>query len=403
MADESGGRDGASDGAPSSFTLGSDVDRSSGPNWQGLLKWSLSHSDGTAPPHQLSEEERKWFMEAMQAQTVDVIKRMKEISMVLNMPLEALDAHGVTTEDVEVLLEELQEHVESIDMANDLHAIGGLVPLINYLRDPNASIRARASEVLSTMVQNNPKSQQLVMDTKGLEPLLSNFMADPDTTVRAKSLGAISSLIRNNKPGVTAFRLANGYAGLKDALVSDNLKLQRKGLQVLQYLLHQNPSDCNVAVHLGFLRLLTSLTNNSDADIRQAALQNLLELARNGEVDGKICEDSQLKQALQSQIDKIQAMKTEDLRAVKEERALVDALWQSCFNEPSSLRQTGLVLLPGEDELPPDVASRVFEPALRAGTEPRQPNGQSESCAETTTEKPPLLLVGSASHNDDAG
>eukprot|EP00959_Pyramimonas_sp_CCMP1952_P269394 5631768-Pyramimonas_sp.AAC.1 len=30
------------------------------PDWAGLLKWSLAHSDGTAPARQISEEERKW-------------------------------------------------------------------------------------------------------------------------------------------------------------------------------------------------------------------------------------------------------------------------------------------------------------------------------------------------------
>lgn len=37
----------------------------------------------------------------------------------------------------------------------------------------------------------------------------------------------LAALIRNNEPGVTAFRLANGYAGLKDALSSDSTRFQR--------------------------------------------------------------------------------------------------------------------------------------------------------------------------------
>ncbi|KAF2578088.1 hypothetical protein F2Q68_00002764 [Brassica cretica] len=36
------------------------------------------------------------------------------------------------------------------------------------------------------------------------------------------------------------------------------------------------------------------------------------------------------------------------------------------WNEPSSLRKKGLVVLPGEDALPPDVASKLFDPLLRA-------------------------------------
>ncbi|KAI5072152.1 hypothetical protein GOP47_0012258 [Adiantum capillus-veneris] len=363
-----------------------------GPNWQGLLKWSLSHSDGTSSARQLSDEDRKWFMEAMQGQTLDVIRRMKEISTVMNVPADVLQAQGVTDDDLEAMLEELQSHVESIDMANDLHAIGGLVPLLNYLKNPNARIRARASEVVSTMVQNNPKCQQLVMEEKGLESLLSNFMSDPDMTVRTKSLGAISSLIRNNKPGVAAFRLGNGFTGLKNAVVSDNSRLQRKGLQVLQYLLHENPNDNAVAADLGFIRLLTGLVNNADADIRQAALHNLVEMAQNGKVGGlaPASEDSSaVRQALASQIANIESMPAEELGPLKEERMLLDNLWQACFDEPSSLREHGLLVLPGDNEPLPDVASRMFEPPLRAWAVPKE---RSEPQEDPTAQKPPLLL-----------
>ena len=40
-------------------------------------------------------------MEAMESQTVDVIRRMKEISTVMNIPLDSLLSQGVTIEDVE--------------------------------------------------------------------------------------------------------------------------------------------------------------------------------------------------------------------------------------------------------------------------------------------------------------
>lgn len=78
-----------------------------------------------------------------------------------------------------------------LDLA-DLHSIGGLGPLLNYLRNSHANVRAKAAEVVSTIVQNNPKSQQLVMEANGLEPLLMNFTSDPDVTARTKALGAIS-------------------------------------------------------------------------------------------------------------------------------------------------------------------------------------------------------------------
>jgi hsp70-interacting protein len=79
-------------------------------------------------------------MEAMQENTIDVVKRMKEITLVMKTPEDVLQSQGVTPENIEGtvwsvisivltmkhsrvaffpdMLDELQGHVESIDMAN---------------------------------------------------------------------------------------------------------------------------------------------------------------------------------------------------------------------------------------------------------------------------------------------
>ncbi|XP_038883880.1 uncharacterized protein LOC120074732 [Benincasa hispida] len=367
-----------------------------GPNWDGLLKWSLAHSDGTRPNRNLSEEDRRWFMEAMQAQSVDVVQRMKEITQVMQTPEQVLEAQGVNSEDIEDMLDELQEHVESIDMANDLHSIGGLHPLLGYLKNPHANIRAKAAEVVTTIVQNNPRSQQLVMELNGLESLLMNFTSDPDVTARTKALGAISSLIRYNKPGIAAFRLANGYAGLRDALGSESVRFQRKALNLVHYLLHENTSDCHIVNELGFPRIMLHLASSDDAEVREAALRGLLELAKDktGENGGGLGEDDdKLKQVLEERIKGISLLSPEDLGAAREERQLVDSLWNTCYKEPSSLREKGLLVLPGEDAPPPDVASKHFEPPLRAWSG-RPP---ADTSPKTEKKETPLLLgLGSA-------
>ncbi|KAI4354530.1 hypothetical protein L6164_003383 [Bauhinia variegata] len=364
-----------------------------GPNWEGLLKWSLAHSDGTRPTGNLSEEDRRWFMEAVQAQTIDVVKRMKEITLVMQTPENVLEEQGVTPADIEDMLDELQEHVESIDMANDLHSIGGLVPLLGYLKNSHANVRAKAAEVVTTIVQNNPRSQQLVMEANGLEPLVSNFSSDPDVNARTKALGAISSLIRHNKPGVNAFRLANGYAALRDALTSENVRFQRKALNLIHYLLNENSADCNIANELGFPRIMMHLVSSEDADVREGALRGLLGLARDKK-DGTTSrlgeDDEKLKQLLQDRINGISLMSAEDLGAAREEGQLVDSLWDTCFNEPSSLRGKGLLVLPGEDATPPDVASKHFEPPLRAWA--ANPSSNKDSSSE---KKEAPLLIGS--------
>jgi hsp70-interacting protein len=48
-----------------------------------------------------SNEERRWFNEAVQSQVLDVIKRMKEIALVMSMPVPVLEAQGVTVEELE--------------------------------------------------------------------------------------------------------------------------------------------------------------------------------------------------------------------------------------------------------------------------------------------------------------
>ncbi|KAI3954664.1 hypothetical protein MKW98_019795 [Papaver atlanticum] len=373
-------------------------------NLEGILKWSLAHSDGTRPSREISEEDKRWFMEAMQAQTVDVVKRMKEITLVMKTPENVLEEQGVTSAEIEDLLDELQEHVESIDMANDLHTIGGLSPLLEYLKNSSAGIRAKAAEVITTIVQNNPKSQQLVMEANGLEPLLSNLTSDPDVTARTKALGAISSLIRHNKPGVAAFRLANGYGALRDALSSDNVRFQRKALSLVEYLLQENSSDCSVITELGFPRTMMHLVSSEDIDVREAALRGLLELSkdeqsRTSSSSVASTDNEKLKQVLEERVKAISAMTKDELGAVMDESHLIDSLWSVCYNEPSYLRKKGLLDLPGDDAPPPDVASSFFQPALRALATDNKSTSEKK---KDKKEEPPLLLgLGPPSSRND--
>ncbi|KAK4800798.1 hypothetical protein SAY86_021285 [Trapa natans] len=364
-----------------------------GPNWEGLFKWSIAHSDGTRPTRNLSEEDRRWFMEAMQAQSVDVIRRMKEITLVMQTPMQVLESQGVTSADIEGMLDELQEHVEAIDMANDLYSIGGLASLLAYLKNHHANVRAKAADVITTIVQNNPCCQQLVMEANGLEFLLFNFINDPDTTVRTKGLGAISSLIRHNKPGIVAFRLANGYAALKDALTTESERFQRKALNLIHYLLQENSSDSDIIMELGFPRLMMHLAASNDAGVREAAFSGLLELVRDNTdaTSSQLSKDDvKLRQLLEERIKAISSMTIDDLAAIREERQLVDLIWNACYNEPSSLQEQGLLILPEEDASPPDIASQHFEPPLRAWA--ARPEGNRSSSKEEKKVTPVLLL-----------
>lgn len=149
----------------------------------------------------------------------------------------------------------------------------------------------------------------------------------------------------------------------------------RKALNLIQYLIQENPSDCNVVTELGFPRIMTHLASSEDAEVREGALRGLYELARDktGESNNSVHEDDEkLKQVLQDRMNDISLMSAEDLAAIRDERQLVDSLWTVHYNEPSSLREKGLVVLPGEDvdTPPPDVASKVFVSPLRGTSRP---------------------------------
>jgi len=143
--------------------------------------------------------------------------------------------------------------------------------------------------------------------------------------------------------------------------------------------------------------MMMHLASSEDATVREAALQGLLEIARGKSDDSGssfIEEDEKMKQLLEERIRGITMMSPEELGAVREERQLVDSLWNALYNEPSSLREKGLLVLPGEDAPPPDVASKHFEPSLRAWAARREPDKPS---APAKTEAPLLIGPGPAS------
>ena len=105
-------------------------------NWNAILKWSLAQTDenaGAEPARQISEEEKKWFTEAVASGVVDEIKRMKDITAVLSTRArEVIDAEELDARCE--LLEELIDRVGSIDNGGDLHTIGGLAHLVETMK-----------------------------------------------------------------------------------------------------------------------------------------------------------------------------------------------------------------------------------------------------------------------------
>lgn len=143
------------------------------------------------------------------------------------------------------------------------------------------------------------------------------------------------------------------------------------------------------------------LASSDDPAVREASLRGLLELARDAKSGGSEstfpeADEEKLRQVLEGRIAGIGEMARDDLEAAREERQLVDSLWNACYNEPSSLRAKGLLVLPGEDasQPPPDVAGKLFEPAMRA-------LAAASSSTDEKQQKP--LLLGPANNGGNSG
>ena len=152
-------------------------------NWNAILKWSMAQQgDGTssAPAREISEEDRRWLLEAMESGFIDEIKRMKDIIACISAGIEA--THDAEEIDARVeLMEELTDRVSGVDNGGDLHTLGGLEPLVRYVASsPHARLRAAAAEVLGTTVQNHPKAQEAALGCDAMGPLLRMAAGEGD-------------------------------------------------------------------------------------------------------------------------------------------------------------------------------------------------------------------------------
>ena len=83
----------------------------SGPNWLGLLKWSLQYSDGTdgSACHAMSDDDKEWLKRAMSDLVKDEPNRMSEVLNELKQFIEGINATGDANEEQKAQIEALLE------------------------------------------------------------------------------------------------------------------------------------------------------------------------------------------------------------------------------------------------------------------------------------------------------
>ena len=209
--------------------------------WLGLLKWSLSYSDGTQPsdPDQMkvmSAEDKAFLEEVMKNGILDEGERMKEILKQVSDAMEFYQRasnqqrksqQGGGEEEASMpkpqqeenenesndyldtslsLLEELRDIVEQIDYARAFVSLQGLPFLFGALQEgrrnsnsnsSSSSSRSRSKTivipqpirqaclgVLATMCQNNPPVQLQVLEMGGIKILSDLFFLEEEEASR---------------------------------------------------------------------------------------------------------------------------------------------------------------------------------------------------------------------------
>lgn len=306
--------------------------------WRGLFDWSMKFQDGTHPVdyqhvQEFTPERRKWLEDALKHYMQDFVDRMKEIKEVFDREGQGVDQPGEqqqesTSESLkekELLLDELNDIVSSIDYARDLHKIGGLPTLLKLLHCNHPSLRWRAAEVVSTCVQNNPPVQDWFLEGGVMPPLVA-LLEDGNNTCVTKGLLGVSSLVRHNDPALEAFLKTGSLDGVMELVTRDDVRLQRKALALLQYILAKKPECRCQACSAGVPDQLAALLEQPSSELRQASLAVLLELSRTESCWERLRKVEGLSAKVQSLLNTHQALPSEDREAEREEGDLLQEL-----------------------------------------------------------------------------
>lgn len=261
---------------------------------------------------------------------IDLGKRMQDIKETLDSTA-AADTPDVANDlqQKEQLLDELMDLVESIDQARDLSSIGGLQTLLSLLHSPHPSLQWRAAEVMGTCVQNNPPVQESFFQG-GAMPAVWPLLDHADAICQVKALLAVSCMVRGYPPALLWLRQQQGLTKFVGMLSNSDARVQRKCLQILEYVLRVVPADRSAACLSGATPLVPALTaivtGSEDSDVRSAALAVGRQLAQDPACQAAMKGDEAFVQAIQAVQCRLDTLPREEWGTAEDEARLATAL-----------------------------------------------------------------------------
>jgi hsp70-interacting protein len=293
--------------------------------WLGLLKWSLSYSDGTQESSKsmtpLSAEDKAFLEKVMKEGIIDENERMKtilkEVTAVIETWKQEAEANGDSQpnsatfstqeqdDEMQDRLQELRDIVEQIDFARAFAAMKGLNFLLGCIQERQCipkSMRGMCLGIVATMCQHNPPVQKELLELGAIRILSDVFFIehderavdgnDTDGQLRARILQAISANVRSHDLAEAVFceleqaprLIAFGLTGGSENAVTDPapVQLRQRTLFFLKALLTSDSSTrerverfsgcIGYVIDARMLDLTETESKSTSPDIRELAL-----------------------------------------------------------------------------------------------------------------------------------
>ncbi len=339
--------------------------------WLGLLKWSLNYVDGTVPSAespgytQMSPEDKAFLEDVMKNGIINEGERMKTILSSLVEFLDSTLHRGnlskvdeeddcLNADEIIELLQELQDIVEQIDFAKSFAAMGGIKFLIGCSGERKRvprEIRKHCLAILSTLCQNNPPVQYMMLEQGSIVQLVELYFSEfptnrvkenQDESLRTKIMQCLASSIRNhdvaekifcmNAEGIKMVESGLGLHSANESLPHPCRNLKIKTLFFLQALVTSDLSDFErIKLFVKSIRYAASTfldpKGGDDQEIREMTLSMLVRLLDKKLLDERCIKDleSLLVERGETRLDEIIKMDEEEQRYLQEE----SKLWKS--------------------------------------------------------------------------
>ncbi|XP_058092753.1 hsp70 nucleotide exchange factor FES1-like [Magnolia sinica] len=263
----------------------------------GMLQWAISHSDPTRLKEKAHDVQGLSADELMklQLETKELVEKLKVPSdaELMQAAITDLNNSSLSLEDLHRALDDLLILVESIDNANGLNKLGGLVAVIRKLNSSELEIRTASAWILGKASQNNPVVQKQILELGAL-PNLMMMVKSSFTGEALKALYAVSAVISNNVDGQELFYSEAGDFLLQDVMSnsSTDVRLLRKSAilvaDLAQCILENGKEEKLPFINDRiFLKSLVNLTASTDLDLQEKvlmAIRNLLQLTSTKEL-----------------------------------------------------------------------------------------------------------------------